>query len=516
MPPPMPPMQGVARVERRESRGRSRWKERLLGANNAQPLTKQQERSIPQWLTGKAMVFFFVAMIACWVVFGHVPEFSLWLTTSISVVLFFYGGFSMTKSWSRIKEKAFLKKVFVAGLLVRLIWVLYCYFIFNPEHYGTTYGDGADVTWYMPFGEAVAQWIRDGFDVSFGQLQTEWHSAIDDVGYPIWLGIVYFLTGNVSDVLIPFIIKAMIGAYCALCIYRVADRHFGEGAARMAAIFVALNPNMIYWCGTMMKEAEMVFVVCLAVDNLDKVLSSGQKYTFRALLPGMLAALALMFFRTVLGLVMFLAVFAHVVMASGRVMSMGKKVIAGILVALTLFISMGDRIRMQSHRLVEVAQSDAQQHNIEWRSKSNSLAQYASAAVFAPLIFTIPFPSFNQANEYQLTQMQLAGGSYIKNILSFFVIWVMFMMLISGEWRQHVFVLAYTVGYHVVLVMSSFAQSGRFHMPIWPMLMLFAAYGVQMAKTNPRLRKWWPVVLAAEVVVCLAWNWFKLKGRGMI
>ncbi len=57
---------------------------------------------------------------------------------------------------------------------------------------------------------------------------------------------------------------------------------------------------------------------------------------------------------------------------------------------------------------------------------------------------------------------------------------------------------------------------GRVHMPVWPMLMLFAAYGIQIAKTNARVRKWWPMVLVLEVVACLAWNWFKLKGRGMI
>ena len=180
---------------------------------------------------------------------------------------------------------------------------------------------------------------------------------------------------------------------------------------------------------------------------------------------------------------------------------------------------MGDRVRTQSRELIESVQSDEQQTNLEWRGKregGNEFAKYASAAVFAPLIFTIPFPTFNQANEGQFLQVQLSGGSYIKNILSFFVIIVMIMMLISGEWRRHVFILAYTVGYHVVLIMSPFAQSGRFHMPVWPMFLLFAAYGLQIAKTNGRLKRLLPIVLVLEVAICLFWNWFKLKGRGII
>lgn len=488
----------------------------------AVPLQKG-ERTIPNWLTGKAMVFFFVAMFVCWGAFGYVPAFDLWIVAALSVILFFYGGQAMSRSWERKKERVFVQNVFIAGFVIRLLWILYCYFVFNPEHYGNTYGDTADVDWYMPFGMDLAKWIVGDSKYTLSQVIDINGSAIDDVGYPMWLAIGYVLWGEWSDVFMPMIVKCLAGAYCAISIYRIAKRHFGEGSARLSAIFVALNPNMIYWCGSMMKETEMVFLVCLAVDNFDRVLTSGRRFTFQNLLPGLLAASALMFFRSALGIVVFLAVFAHIVMASQRVMSMGKKVLAGLLVAVVLAVSMGNRIRTQSQEFIEKVQSDEQKGNMEWRAnrvdgggRKQSFAQYAGAAVFAPLIFTIPFPSFNQANVAQLTQMQLAGGSYIKNILSFFVIIVILMMLISGEWRRHVFIIAYTVGYLMVLVMSPFAQSGRFHMPVWPMIMLFAAYGIQIAKTNVRMRKWFPIVLVIEVVACLAWNWFKLAGRGMI
>ena len=92
----------------------------------------------------------------------------------------------------------------------------------------------------------------------------------------------------------------------------------------------------------------------------------------------------------------------------------------------------------------------------------------------------------------------------------------MFLMLISGEWRKHVFILAYTLGYLASLALSNFAHSSRFHMPIWPFLMMFAAYGIQMAKANVKYRRWFTIALVAEVFICLVWNWFKLKGRGMI
>lgn len=518
--PPVPPMPMMPPPRRGQPAAHT-WQQRMMrnyGMGMYAQLRKG-ELTIPDWLVGRPIVVFFVALFACWAAFGYVPGADLVLTACISIVLFFYVGYAMSRGWERANEKRFLRNIFLTGLFIRVLWVLYCYFVFNPDHYETTYGDGADVTWYMPFAQDLARWVGDGFDVPFSEMRERWGSAIDDVGYPIWLAVGYLIWGEVSDVFMPLMLKCALGAYCAICIYNVAKRHYGDGVARMAAIFVCINPNMIYWCSSMFKEAEMVFLCCLAVDNFDRVLSSGKQYTFRTLLPGVLAALALMFFRTALGLVVFLAVFAHIVMASSRVMSMGKKILAGVLVASVLLVSMGDRIRAQSQELLNAAQSDSQSKNMEWRSHrtgGNSFAKYATATVFAPLIFTIPFPTFNQANEGQLLQIQLSGGYFIKNILSFFVVVVMLLLLVSGEWRKHVFILAYTVGYLMVLVMSSFAQSGRFHMPIWPMLMLFAAYGVQIAKGNARLRRGFAIVLVVEIFACIAWNWFKLAGRGMI
>lgn len=519
MPPqPMPgPMQGPMMAPPRP-RG---WRERMMrrfGMDTVVQIRKS-ERTIPNWLMGKPLAFFFVSLFACWIAFGHVPAFDLVMAACISVVLFIYGGCAMSRAWAKDKEKTFLKRVFFAGLIVRLLWVLYLYFIFNPEYYGNTYGDTADVEWYIPFGKDLAQWLSGDSRHSLSAIIKYQDSAIDDVGYPMWLGLIYAIVGTENDIFIPFVLKCILGAYCAISIYHVANRHWGEGVARMAAIFVCLNPNMIYWCGSMMKEAEMVFWTCFAVDKLDEALSSGKRWTFKSLAPGVLAGIYLSFMRAALGATVFMAIFAHVIMASNRVMSAGKKILAGVLVGGILLMAMGDRIRTETERVSKAIQSNEQQGNMEWRSErkeGNSFAKYASAAVFAPLIFTIPFPTFNQAQEGQLLQVQLGGGSYIKNIFSFFVIMVMILLLISGEWRRHVFIIAYTVGYHMVLVLSSFAHSGRFHMPVIPMIMLFAAYGIQMAKGNKKIQRGFTIALVLEVVICLAWNWFKLKGRGMI
>ena len=501
---------------------RGRWMRRFGMDVAVAPLTKGA-LTIPEWLADKSIVYFFVAMFACFIVFGYPMEFRDIVISGLSVVLFFYGGKLMSKTWARTKEKVFIRNVFFASIVVRLIWVFYCYFIFNPDYWGTTYGDGADVEWYMPFGAAIGEWVTGDSRITFVELRAQWQAGIDDVGYPVWLAIIHILTDGESDVFVPFIVKAIVSAYCSVCVYHVAKRHFGDGVARMAALFMAFNPNMIYWCGNMFKEAEMVFLACVCIDQTDKAVTSPTGLTIKNLLPGIMAGFSLFFFRAALGALVFAAMFAHIAMASDRVMGIGKKIIAGVLVTITLLVGMGDNLRRQTQSMINTAQSDQQQRNMEWRAqrkdgggRTQSFAKYAGAAVFAPLIFTIPFPTFNESDISQVLQRQLSGGSYIKNVLSYFVVLVMIMLLISGEWRRHVFILAYTVGYHLILVMSEFAQSGRFHMPVIPMLMLFAAYGIQIAKTNARVRKWLPTVLVIEVFICLVWNWFKLKGRGMI
>ena len=153
-----------------------------------------------------------------------------------------------------------------------------------------------------------------------------------------------------------------------------------------------------------------------------------------------------------------------------------------------------------------------QETGYAWRSETNSFAQYASAAVFAPLIFTIPFSSmvdiFSQEN-----QMMMNGANFIKNILSGLTIFALFMLLKRREWRKHVLPLALMGGYLVVLVFSNFAHSERFHFPVLAFELLFAAYGVsQLTNKHKRLFMIWMVGICVANVL---WAWIKLAGRGL-
>jgi hypothetical protein len=161
-----------------------------------------------------------------------------------------------------------------------------------------------------------------------------------------------------------------------------------------------------------------------------------------------------------------------------------------------------------------------QQNNMEWRSiRSGALSQrfakYAGASVFAPMIFTLPFPTMTDTPN-QENQKLIHGGNFVKNIVSYFTIMSLIFLLFSGEWRKYVLPLAVLCGYLVVLTFSNFAQSERFHQPILPFILLFAAYGINLMNNIKWIKQYFPYWCVLMFLAALAWNWFKLAGRGMI
>jgi uncharacterized membrane protein AbrB (regulator of aidB expression) len=131
------------------------------------------------------------------------------------------------------------------------------------------------------------------------------------------------------------------------------------------------------------------------------------------------------------------------------------------------------------------------------------------------MIFTLPFPTMAKPYEGQDVQQFLNGGNYVKNIISAFTILAMVTLLMSGKWREHMLPLSFMLGYLVVLAFSTFAQSERFHQPAMPFELMFAAYGLSIAVTQKKYKRWFTYWCALMFVACIVWNWFKLAGRGL-
>lgn len=498
---------------------------------NFNPIVDNQLAYFPKKYANQAILLYFVALGACTILYMKAAlPFAIMAMGIVSILLFFNGSNALGRKWARLSEKAFVKKVLVYAFIIRLVYAVFIV-LYNNAHYGIYWESNVgDIGFYFPTGLQLAKMHGVNLWAGF-QTLLDWNVQISDTGYIIYIQLVSAILGlnpeAVADhdrlgheyVLIFLALKAVMGAYTCIFTYRIAQRHFGEKVARMTAIFCMLQWNMIWWCGSMMKETEMVFIAMLFVNQMDKVIY-GLNLKPWYIAATVLIGLSLFTFRSALFMTSIAATGLALVLTHTHTLSTGKKVLAGIMIAAAMAFAMGDTIMEEVQEVVNTAQnSNYQKTNMEWRSNrsggGNKFAKYAGAAVFAPLIFTIPFPNMVYTTQDQEMLMMVNGGNFEKNVLSFFIVFAMFQLLLSGQWRQHVFPIAYYVGYLAALVLSVFAQSGRFHMPIMPMAMMFGAYGLTLV-TSKKHKQWFTYALIVEVGFCIFWSWFKLAGRGLI
>lgn len=421
----------------------------------------------------------------------------------VAVVVFFTYASKLTMNWGRYNENVFQRRVFVAALIIRLVYVFFIYYFYISEtERPHAYHAGDEILY-----QAVAsRWYEDGYEA----FRTSLHDYLDfdDTGYCWWLAILYLPFG--PEVLVARVVKCFVDALSCLLLYNLAKRNFGESTGRIAAIFYMLIPNAWFYCGVTLKEIEMSFLVILFVERADSALHSSKLKIQNLIIP-LLASAAMLTIRTPLAAVMVAALALAFIVGSQRQLQLWQKVVLGAVFVVWMIMTVGVELVQESANLW-ANRASTQESGYAWRAETNSFAQYASAAIFAPLIFTIPFSSMvdilNQEN-----QMMMNGANFIKNILSGLTIFAIFMLVKRRNWRDHVLPLALMGGYLVVLVFSNFAHSERFHFPVLALELMFAAYGVsQVTNKHKRLYMIWMVGVS---IANILWAWIKLAGRGM-
>ena len=354
----------------------------------------------------------------------------------------------------------------------------------------------------------VHQLINDGNLQAFF---TYLDGRFSDMGYTFYLGWQYWITGD--SIFIERLLKVLYGAYTCVLVYKLTVRNFGEETGRMAAIFCMLMPNLILYTGLHTKEVEMVLLTVAFMERSDWMFRNKQ-FNFAEIAPPIVLAGSLFFFRTVLGATAIFALFTTLLFTSTKVLGMGKRVILIVWVLLTVGYFVGSRLSTEVEQVWKAREAN-QAASMEWRStrdNGNKFAKYATGAVFAPIIFIIPFPTIIETPG-QENQKIINGGNFVKNILAFFVIFAMIWIFKEGKWREYITMGAFTIGYLMIIAMSSFAQSERFHQPALPFLLVFAAFGISKVTTTQK--KYFTWYMAFIFIAIVAWSWFKLAGRGM-
>lgn len=430
----------------------------------------------------------------------------------IEVTLFYVLSSNLEMRWEREKPEAYERKLFYLTAILRLLWVIGFYlFTTNVWHTPWEQPIGASLDSSAYFDEAL--WLREMIlnkDISPYLLYIS--QSLDDAGYPIFLGLLSLLTND--GILVTRLPNVLFDAWTVVLTYRIAQRNFGEKVARLAGIFSMLMPMIIFYSGTTMKESLMLMIATWALERGDYTIRNKRFIGF-CIIEFFLLTFSLLLFRKALALVLVLSFICALLLSSEWIISRPRRVMILLILVIGGLFFMGGSLMDQGSELIE--QVDSEGANFEFRANregGNALVRNMSKIVFAPIIFTVPFPTMVSIEGQNIQQLQ-NGGYYLKNVLSFFVIFALLVLLKRKAWGGNVMAIAFMIGYLIALTLSSFAHSGRFHHPIIPVEMIFAALGMSFIK-NKRQANFFDYFLLLEFLIIVVWNGFKLRGRGLL
>ena len=461
----------------------------------------------PKQIAHRAMLVYGASLAIISVVFmryamslGFIALGCLW------VFSFFLLVANCTKEWRRIPEKLYVRYIFLIALSLRVVWVIASYYFYmdvNGNPFEFSAGDSMEY-------HLDSEWLSNSpwsvtWDYLFGG-----YRGYSDSGYPLYLTFVYKIFG--SGIIIPRLINALLSSWACVLIYRMSSRTFGEEVGRMAGIMMVFMPNLIIYCGYHLKETVMLFLEVACLERIDYLVRKHQ-YSFVDFILPVLLTLSLFFFRTVLGAAAVFAFASAVLFSSAPSMKKrGKRVAMISWGVLALLVLGGGTIATEIEGYWEARDENVASKRYQQTVRGNQWAQYATGAVMAPMITTLPFATMVNVSE-QYGQQEKSGGNYVRNFMGFFAILAIFEALRRKEWRNFVLIGAFVVAYLGVVAMSGYSNSERFLLPGLPGLIMMWAYGVSVLrdKTYQLLTPWCLVVLAMEV----GWAYFKLGSRGL-
>ncbi len=462
----------------------------------------------PRQFSMKAISLYLGALAVISIVFfSHAMSWEYIVMGIVWVVGFFLLSNTCSTKWRTIKKKTYMAYIFYSALGIRIIWVLFS-FIFYTIKTGIPFEfEAADSIGYWEGGILLSELKLSELVKALFPSGGNW----SDSGYFFYLALLCKLTG--SFILIPRLIKAVIGAVTVLLIVKLAERNIGDEGARLAGIFACFMPNLIVYCGLHLKETEMLFLMVAFLERADYLLRSRKYNVFTIALP-LLLALSLFTFRTVLGAAAIFSFATAIVFSSTRVIGKKKRFMLiawGILAATTMA---GGTIVNEAEGMWEERFSNQAEKREQQTKAGIKWAKYATGTVMAPMIFVLPFPTMVHV-AVQYNQEVLSGGNFVRNFLGAFVLIALFnAIFVNKNWRDLSLIGSFVIAYLGVISMSGFANSERFLLPGLPVLLIFAAAGVNQlnAKTYKFVKIWYYVV----PVMAFAWAFFKIGSRGMI
>lgn len=395
------------------------------------------------------------------------------------------------------------------ALTIRIVYVILIYFFYlsktgQPFEFsaGDSRGYHGEAEYIVFLFENNALWYYF----------TGYSQGYSDSGWPFIIGLFYIFF--FKNILLIRLLNAFVGAWTVVFIYKIAQRNFGETSARITAIMAVMLPAFIYYSGLHLKETFMIFLLMAFINKADALLHS-RNYSLITIAQVVLLGASLFFFRTVLAAAAWFSLMSAFLLSSEKLMSQYKRIVLiSWFVVGSIFVFSG-KILDEVNAYMGMSKTNQEQKYdyFSTRQGANQLAKYGNAAIFIPMILPAPFPTLVNITTQQNTMM-INGDLFTRNIYVFFVFIAFYVLFKNKMLRKNLLLSVFVATYLLILANSGYALSPRFHVPALPFLILFAGFGVTQTTRNNASYYVLYVIFISMLVV--AWNYFKLAGRGMI
>lgn len=435
----------------------------------------------------------------------------IWLAFGIlTVFFFFFYSTWLTRYWANIPSHLFRSRIFYTALIIRVVYVIFIFFFYKIKS-GTPFEfQAGDSQGYH--GEA--DWLVDmTLSGDLGLYFTRYLSVYSDAGWPLTMALIYILT--FKSIIAVRLFNALFSAWMVVLLYKLASRNFGETSGRITAILAMLLPNFLFYAGLHLKETFMVFLLVAFAERADIMVRSGKNH-LQLIIQVVLLGSSLFFFRTVLAVTAWFAMISALLLSDNRLIKANRKLVYGSWIIVAALFLFSGRIYSEISQYTSGRKTNlsSQMSNFQLRQGGNELAKYGRTSIFIPLMLPSPLPTMVNILG-QENSMMLNGAFFTRNVYIFFVLLAMVMIVKRKIIRQHVLILVLLFSYLLVLANSGFALSERFHLPAVPFMLILAGYGVTQTTKRNAGYYFIPYLIVISVII-LGWNWFKLKGRGMI
>jgi len=249
-------------------------------------------------------------------------------------------------------------------------------------------------------------------------------------------------------------------------------------------------------------------------------LYQNKKASFLKILFAVISVTLIFTFRTVVGAIAIISIFAYFVLQLYKPMRFNLLRFflgIGIVLGSFLFLMIIGGKEASYNRLTSGYQlSDVRP--TKWVTYGSNLSNYASIGLFSILAFPAPFPTVVDVPNDSSTrsvrpEYYHIGTTLTWNILSFFALIGMY-ITIKSNFRKSSPLWIFSLLYLFTLAQSTFIMDERFKLVITPFLIMFTVVGMQYKWRNKN--KLWILYLLILGVFIFGWNYFRLSGRGIL